>query len=200
MSNRTPLSNRMRKDVGIKLLDINEQPLGYAQAKKRKRMMELEEQQKKVAEAQAVAAAAASTATTTAETSTTPEYAQGLTSINPPATPITPVAPIQSYTTPTPPSAVSPVTTPQTRMFVLYKTSFCRIENNQFFLIQLPHQVHLRLRVQLYLFRHRRLLRQWKVHLSEYKQSDQLKRLHKFAYRLPHNLLMQQQTQERVYL
>ena len=124
MSNMTPISNRMRKDVGIKLLDINEQPLGYAQAKKRKRMMELEEQQKKVAEAQAVAAAAASTATTTTETSTTPEYAQGLTSINPPATPITPVASIQSYTTPTPPSAVSAVTTPQTRMF-LYITSFC---------------------------------------------------------------------------
>ena len=32
---RTPAG---RKDGGIKLLDINEQPLGYAQAKKRKRM------------------------------------------------------------------------------------------------------------------------------------------------------------------
>ncbi|XP_071866132.1 negative elongation factor A isoform X1 [Bombus fervidus] len=114
MSNRTPLSNRMRKDGGIKLLDINEQPLGYAQAKKRKRMMELEEQQKKVAEAQAVAAVAASTATATTETSTTPEYAQGLTSINPPATPITPVASIQSYTTSTPSSGAPAVTTPQT--------------------------------------------------------------------------------------
>lgn len=117
MSNRTPLSNRMRKDGGIKLLDINEQPLGYAQAKKRKRMMELEEQQKKVAEAQAVAAATTSPVTTTTETSTTPEYAQGLTSINPPATPITPVASVQSYT-PTTPSGVVPVTTPQTRMFL----------------------------------------------------------------------------------
>lgn len=122
MSNRTPLSNRMRKDGGIKLLDINEQPLGYAQAKKRKRMMELEEQQKKVAEAQAVAAAAASTATATTETSTTPEYAQGLTSINPPATPITPVASIQSYTTSTPPSGAPTVTTPQTRMFLYIVT------------------------------------------------------------------------------
>ncbi|XP_076174280.1 negative elongation factor A [Ptiloglossa arizonensis] len=114
MSNRTPISSRIRKDGGIKLLDINEQPLGYAQAKKRKRMMELEEQQKKVAEAQAAAAAAASTTTATTETSTTPEYAQGLASINPPATPITPVASVQSYATPTTPSGVSAVTTPQT--------------------------------------------------------------------------------------
>lgn len=118
MSTRTPLSNRMRKDGGIKLLDINEQPLGYAQAKKRKRMMELEEQQKKVAEAQAAAAAAATTTTTTTETLTTPEYAQGLTSINPPATPITPVVSVQSYATPTTPSGVSVVTTPVTRMFM----------------------------------------------------------------------------------
>ncbi|CAL7938053.1 unnamed protein product [Xylocopa violacea] len=114
MSNRTPLSNRMRKDGGIKLLDINEQPLGHAQAKKRKRMIELEEQQKKVAEAQAAAAAAASTATTTTETSTTPAYAQGLPSINPPVTPITPVASVQSYATPTTPTGVSSVPTPQT--------------------------------------------------------------------------------------
>lgn len=32
-----PLSGR--KDCAIKLLDITEQPLGYAQAKKRKRML-----------------------------------------------------------------------------------------------------------------------------------------------------------------
>nr|XP_033340736.1 negative elongation factor A-like [Megalopta genalis] len=114
MSNRTPLSSRIRKDGGIKLLDINEQPIGYAQAKKRKRMLEMEEQQKKVAEAQAAAAAAASTATTTTETSTTPEYAQGLASINPPATPITPVASVQTYATPTTLSGTSTVTTSQT--------------------------------------------------------------------------------------
>nr|CAD7460038.1 unnamed protein product [Timema tahoe] len=35
-----------RKDGGIKLLEITEQPLGYAQAKKRKRMQELEESKK----------------------------------------------------------------------------------------------------------------------------------------------------------
>lgn len=114
MTNRTPISSRIRKDGGIKLLDINEQPLGYAQAKKRKRMMELEEQQKKVAEAQAAAAAAASTATPTTEAPTTPEYAQGLTSINPPATPIAPVVTVQSYVTPGVTSAVSSAPTPQT--------------------------------------------------------------------------------------
>lgn len=62
MSNRTSISSRIRKDGGIKLLDINEQPLGYAQAKKRRKMLEMEEQQKKVAEAQAAAAAAAASA------------------------------------------------------------------------------------------------------------------------------------------
>nr|XP_050869988.1 negative elongation factor A isoform X2 [Vespula vulgaris] len=114
MSNRTPISSRSRKDGGIKLLDINEQPLGYAQAKKRKRMMELEEQQKKVAEAQAAAAAAASTNAVTVETPTTPEYAQGLTSINPPSTPVAPVSTVQSYVAPTTPSGVIPATTSQT--------------------------------------------------------------------------------------
>lgn len=96
-------------------MDINEQPLGYAQAKKRKRMMELEEQQKKVAEAQAAAAAAASTNAVTVETPTTPEYAQGLTSINPPSTPVAPVSTVQSYVAPTTPSGVIPATTSQTR-------------------------------------------------------------------------------------
>ncbi|XP_012267143.2 negative elongation factor A [Athalia rosae] len=97
MSNRTPIGSRIRKDGGIKLLDINEQPLGYAQAKKRKRMLELEEQQKKAAEAQAAAAAAATTAPAVPETPTTPEYAQGLAPLNPPATP---VASTQTYATP----------------------------------------------------------------------------------------------------
>ncbi|KAK0083531.1 hypothetical protein PV326_006681 [Microctonus aethiopoides] len=117
---RTPISNRIRKDGGIKLLDINEQPLGYAQAKKRKRMLELEEQQKKVAEAQT---AAVPTTPVAAEASTTPEYAQGLAPINPPATPAasttTTTTPTQSYAPPpATPVAVSPpvtlIVTPQT--------------------------------------------------------------------------------------
>lgn len=120
MSNRTSISSRIRKDGGIKLLDINEQPLGYAQAKKRKRMLELEEQQKKVAEAQAAAAAAAASAVTpVAETPATPEYAQGLlaTSINPPATPVAPaVVTVQSYVAPSTPSSISVTTASQTRM------------------------------------------------------------------------------------
>lgn len=122
MANRTSVTGRIRKDGGIKLLDINEQPLGYAQAKKRKRMMELEEQQKKVAEAQAAAAAAASAVPPVTETPTTPEYAQGLASINPPATPVAPVVTVQSYVAPTTPSSIS-VTTQQTskkRHFVVY--------------------------------------------------------------------------------
>lgn len=118
MSNRTSISSRIRKDGGIKLLDINEQPLGYAQAKKRRKMLEMEEQQKKVAEAQAAAAAAAaSTASPVAETPTTPEYAQELASINPPATPVAPVtvATTQTYTAPSTPSSISVATTQQPR-------------------------------------------------------------------------------------
>lgn len=40
MSNRPPLSraNAGRKEGGVKLLDIADQPLGYAAAKKRKKM------------------------------------------------------------------------------------------------------------------------------------------------------------------
>ncbi|XP_011703605.1 PREDICTED: negative elongation factor A [Wasmannia auropunctata] len=117
MSNRTSVSSRIRKDGGIKLLDINEQPLGYAQAKKRRKMLEMEEQQKKVAEAQAAAAAAAASATSpVAETPTTPEYAQGLASINPPATPVAPAVAVtaQSYTAPSTPSSISVTTTQQT--------------------------------------------------------------------------------------
>uniref|UniRef100_A0A1B6FNQ7 HDAg domain-containing protein n=1 Tax=Cuerna arida TaxID=1464854 RepID=A0A1B6FNQ7_9HEMI len=71
---RTPAG---RKDGGIKLLDINEQPLGYAQAKKRKRMQEMEE-------AKRAAEAAQSSAPTAG--GTTPDYAVGLTALNP-ATP-----------------------------------------------------------------------------------------------------------------
>lgn len=123
IANRTPINSRIRKDGGIKLLDINEQPLGYAQAKKRKKMMELEEQQKKVAEAQAAAAAAAASAATATETSATPEYAQGLTPINPSTTTvITPTVP-QSYVTPSTPTGVTAAVTPQTRKIQLQQYS-----------------------------------------------------------------------------
>ncbi|XP_046667520.1 negative elongation factor A-like [Homalodisca vitripennis] len=71
---RTPAG---RKDGGIKLLDINEQPLGYAQAKKRKRMQEMEEAKRAAEAAQSSAPSAGGT---------TPDYAVGLTALNP-ATP-----------------------------------------------------------------------------------------------------------------
>lgn len=114
IGNRASLGSRIRKDGGIKLLDINEQPLGYAQAKKRKRMLELEEQQKKVAEAQAAATTAAAAPP---EVNTTPEYAQGLTPINPPATAATTATTVaQTYVTPAAPTTiVTPLTAAPTR-------------------------------------------------------------------------------------
>lgn len=123
LATRPPISSRIRKDGGIKLLDINEQPLGYAQAKKRKRMMELEEQQKKVAEAQAAAAAAATATPAAAEVPTTPEYAQGLAPINPPVTTATTGTTAATYAPASTTTPVPPVVTPQTRTFFsLYKS------------------------------------------------------------------------------
>lgn len=66
-----------RKDGGIKLLDINEQPLGYAAAKKRKRQQELEEQQKRLSESQ-MSTDEKSDSETPVETM--PDYAAGLSS------------------------------------------------------------------------------------------------------------------------
>ncbi|XP_011180929.2 negative elongation factor A [Zeugodacus cucurbitae] len=56
---RTPAG---RKDGGIKLIELSEQPLGYAAAKKRKREQQLEEQQKKQEQKQIATAAAAENA------------------------------------------------------------------------------------------------------------------------------------------
>ena len=120
MTNRTPIASRIRKDGGIKLLDINEQPLGYAQAKRRKRLQEIEEQQKKAEEAKA-AATTPTPATPTTEAPTTPEYAQGLAPITTPATPAstatTTTALPQPYSTPisttVPVAVVAPI--PQSR-------------------------------------------------------------------------------------
>lgn len=63
-----------RKDGGIKILDIAEQPLGYAAAKKRKRQQELEEQQKRALEAQSSPPVKNEEIPVT----TTPDYAVGL--------------------------------------------------------------------------------------------------------------------------
>ncbi|XP_071441045.1 negative elongation factor A [Hetaerina americana] len=118
---RTPAGH---KDRGIKLLDINEQPLGYAQAKKRKRMQELEEA-KKASEAQAGQVSATSpasaaggvievTSPTTSPSASgrvqqpgaTPDYAVGLTATNPP----TPAPPPASYAPPSTPQPILPAT------------------------------------------------------------------------------------------
>lgn len=64
-----------RKDGGIKILDITEQPLGYAAAKKRKRQQELEEQQKRALEAQSSPPVKPEPET---PVTTTPDYAVGL--------------------------------------------------------------------------------------------------------------------------
>ncbi|KAK3918634.1 Negative elongation factor A, partial [Frankliniella fusca] len=88
---RTPVN---RKDGGIKLIDINEQPLGYAQAKKRKRLQETEDARKAsetAASQQATnavstpgaAASSANAAPGTPATQVTPDYAAGLAPINP---------------------------------------------------------------------------------------------------------------------
>lgn len=124
MTNRTPIASRIRKDGGIKLLDINEQPLGHAQAKRRKRMMEMEEQQKKAEEAKVVASTTATPTTPTTEASTTPDYAQGLAPISTPATPasttvVTTTVLPQPYSTPISSVPVAVVTpSPQTRKYL----------------------------------------------------------------------------------
>nr|CAG4640997.1 EOG090X08WB [Eulimnadia texana] len=107
----SPRSLAGRKDGGIKLLDITEQPMGFAQAKKRKRQQELEAAQKAAAEAQPGVSSAegagasatnpaapseeAATPTETAEKpAPTPDYAAGLLPSNPPPTPAPAANPI----------------------------------------------------------------------------------------------------------
>jgi len=101
-----------RKDGGIKLLDINEQPIGFAQAKKRKRQQEIEAAQKVAAESQATSTAGvARTSSSEDEPSAapsepaepavapTPDYAAGLLPSNlPPATPAASTGPLSSIT------------------------------------------------------------------------------------------------------
>nr|SVE85595.1 EOG090X08WB [Daphnia pulicaria] len=120
-----------RKDGGIKLLDINEQPIGFAQAKKRKRQQELEAAQKAATETTATSTNPAQplsgeesetgSVTETPEKPTpTPDYAAGLLPSNPPPTPAAPVTPLASTSIPPltplkePPRmvAVRPPTTP----------------------------------------------------------------------------------------
>lgn len=96
-----------RKDGGVKFLEIEDQPLGYAAAKKRKRQQELEEQQKRAAETeQQSIKAGESNVSTNAAAAVTPDYAAGLISVySQPATPM-PASEISTslFTTTTTPS------------------------------------------------------------------------------------------------
>ncbi|XP_034327523.1 negative elongation factor A [Magallana gigas] len=131
----TPLGghrqNSLKKEGGIKLLDIEALPLGPKEAKRRKKIQEMEEMEQRKKEKEA--AAAAGTNPTTA--SYTPDYAAGLVSPAPsklsapttvlpggttislaaPTPTVTYVPPAASrLTAPTPPSSfVSPVTATQ---------------------------------------------------------------------------------------
>ncbi|XP_033757129.1 negative elongation factor A-like [Pecten maximus] len=82
MGGGTPLSSHrpspLRKEGGIKLLDLEALPVGAREAKRRKKMADMEEMETKKKEKEAVAATAATTTTTTA--SYTPDYAAGLVS------------------------------------------------------------------------------------------------------------------------
>ncbi|XP_055323389.1 negative elongation factor A [Sitodiplosis mosellana] len=82
-----PRQQAGRKDGGIKILDITEQPLGYAAAKKRKRQQELEEQQKRALEAQSSPPVKSEPET---PVTTTPDYAVGLTATSVYTQPATP--------------------------------------------------------------------------------------------------------------
>jgi len=119
-SPRVSLPNRPtgKKEGGVKMLDITEQPMGYAAAKKRKR-------QEEMAEAKRVAEEAAAAATIKQEPGNgvvvTPDYAANLSStlttsaVPPPAyVPPTPAAPAPAPVyAPAPPSVSVPLATPQ---------------------------------------------------------------------------------------
>lgn len=95
---RTPAG---RKDGGIKLLDITEQPLGYAALKKRKRQQDLEDQQKRALEAQSNLPVKTEPGSTS-PVATTPDYAAGLNATSIYTQPATPA-----------PAAATPIKDPQ---------------------------------------------------------------------------------------
>lgn len=107
-----PRQQAGRKDGGIKLLDITEQPLGYAAAKKRKRQQDLEEQQKRALETQS--SPPIKTETETTPVVTTPDYAAGLNATPVYTQPATP-APVKSVTVAAAAVATPASTTNQTQ-------------------------------------------------------------------------------------
>lgn len=108
----TPARPGVRKDCGIKILEITEQPIGYAQAKKRKKA-EMEEN-KRLLEANNVSTSGTTCQpiTKTEVTSTTPDYAAGLAPLNPPTpAPSTPQH-VPSYIAPATPIPAEPLNEP----------------------------------------------------------------------------------------
>ncbi|XP_065156101.1 negative elongation factor A-like [Atheta coriaria] len=102
-TNRPPIPRLAagRKEGGVKLLDIADQPLGYAAAKKRKRQQEQEENAAKKTETSPAMLSPSST------NNATPDYAAGLTT--PSYLPPTP-QPASSTPTPTTPTTPTPTT------------------------------------------------------------------------------------------
>ena len=117
---RVSLPNRqMKKEGGVKMLEITEQPIGYAAAKKRKRQQEMEEA-KRVAEEAAVTNTTSKTEPSAAAVPSTPDYAANLSSnigpaaVPPPAyAPPTPAAPAPAPAYAPAPAVTVPLATPQ---------------------------------------------------------------------------------------
>lgn len=105
--------NPNKKEGGVKLLDITEQPIGQAAMKKRKRQQELEDA-KKFAEESKAEANKPELPVNNKHTKETPDYAVGLSTLNPP-TPAPPPAyapPTPAYAPPTPSMPVTVPTAP----------------------------------------------------------------------------------------
>jgi negative elongation factor A len=140
----TPARPGVRKDCGIKILEITEQPIGYAQAKKRKKAgklfsmitltktpkhmfvyLEMEEN-KRLLEANNVSTSGTTCqpSTKTEVTSTTPDYAAGLAPLNPPTpAPSTPQH-LPSYIAPATPLPTESLNEPASRCNLYNNTSF----------------------------------------------------------------------------
>ncbi|CAH1115421.1 unnamed protein product [Psylliodes chrysocephalus] len=124
-ANRPPLSRAPagRKEGGVKLLDIADQPLGYAAAKKRKKMQEIEEAKKatETAALQSPPPAAGATPDYAAGLAPTPTYAPATPQpvvvssavITAPPTPAPQPTIVQLPPTPAPPTPAPPPTPQQ---------------------------------------------------------------------------------------
>jgi negative elongation factor A len=149
-SPRVSLPNRPgggKKEGGVKLLDITEQPMGYQAAKKRKRQQELEDQKKLAEEAQV----SANIKQEISANNTTPDYAANLSSTLPPTAapppayvPPTPAAPAPAPVyAPAPPTVTLPMATPPAALpgaTVTVPLPTTPLPQTQTRLVQLPTQ------------------------------------------------------------